>query len=78
MEYRLANKIDPNKVFAPEDIKIFRKQKDEFNLHRYTDKELLRLFNEVAENKQETNSVPMAQNGAVLKADKGVKTRKDF
>ena len=54
MEFRYANKLNPKKKITKQDLNKWRKSGVEgYNLlNRYDDNTLLRLFNEVAKNKQ--------------------------
>lgn len=70
MELRNANNIDPNKEWTEDEIKALRKTGTDFDiLNRYKPKQVLRLFNEVAQVPTTNDKALFAQEGAVLKQD---------
>lgn len=67
MEFRYANKLDPNKTYTIEDIKNFKEDPDihDFELlDRYSEEDVLKLLNEIAYNTNK--SINIAKKGCKL------------
>lgn len=70
MQLREANNIDPNQVWDKKQLKEFKKNAIDFNiLNKYSDEQILRLFNEVAD---------IGNNSELMLAKKGNKIHKPF
>lgn len=74
MQLREANNIDPNQVWDKKQLKEFKKNAIDFNiLNRYSDEQILRLFNEVAD-----SGVSTKGSDEPMLAKKGNKIHKPF
>ena len=74
MQLREANNIDPNQVWDKKQLKEFKKNAIDYNiLNRYSDEQILRLFNEVADIGGNT-----AGSAELMLAKKGNKIHKPF
>lgn len=70
MQLREANNIDPNQIWDKKQLKEFKKNAIDFNiLNRYSDEQILRLFNEVAD---------IGNDSELMLAKKGNKIHKPF
>jgi hypothetical protein len=68
MEFRYANKLDPNKTYTIEDIKKFKENPDirDFELlDRYSEEDVLKLLNEIAYNNT-NKSINMGKKGCKI------------
>lgn len=75
MQFRHANKLDPNKTYTIEDVKKFKEDPyiQDFNLlDRYSEEDVLKLLNEIAYNNT-NESINMAKKGCKLIPKRKVK-----
>lgn len=67
MEFRYKTKMKPSQVVDQKFLNQHRQQIKDFRLDMFEDKDLMRLFNEVAYQPNENNNIPMAKKGSTVK-----------
>lgn len=67
MQYRYLNDLHPKKVWTLDEVKDLRNNSKDVDLfEEYEDEFILKLLNEIAQNKQQDNNVSYANNGSKL------------